>query len=502
MPRVPRSLSIVLVVAVVVLAALPYLGHQVDDAYISYRYAKHLVEGVGLVYNPGEPVEGYTNLLWVLLVAIGIGLGAPPEPVTAILGLLATVGTALLVTRHARILTGHPLAGALAGVITAIAFPTAVWATAGLETPLFTFLVVLGAIALGGSLGTGTRATWIGAIALGLAGWTRPEGWGLLLVAIGWRLLRPGREGRRGGVLPLVAALVVVGGARIGVRLALHDAWLPNTFHAKVGFQEAPDRLLARGLAYVGRFLVDLRGLPLLAGLALLGRPRPGPGMGLAIATALVLAVLAVGGDGLTAFRFLVPGVPFLAIAVAVGVTGIARRLDGRTGRATVAAVVTVTLGLALLPHLGGRPLRAVRAETREVHAWATMGRWIAANTPRDATLAVLVAGAMPYHAERRTIDLLGLTDPVIGRTPVIDPGTGQAGHERANTAYVLDRAPDLVVIGEYGLHETVNLARPALRFYYRAERELVESPRFTGRYQLQAASTDQGFFHYFSRID
>ena len=45
--------------------------HRVyDDAYMSFRYAQHLAQGVGLRWNAGEaPVEGYTNLLLVLLVA-------------------------------------------------------------------------------------------------------------------------------------------------------------------------------------------------------------------------------------------------------------------------------------------------------------------------------------------------------------------------------------------------------------------------------------------------
>ena len=34
-----------------------------DDAFISYRYAEHLASGMGLVYNTGEAVEGYTNFL-------------------------------------------------------------------------------------------------------------------------------------------------------------------------------------------------------------------------------------------------------------------------------------------------------------------------------------------------------------------------------------------------------------------------------------------------------
>src|SRR3954454_101417 len=51
---------------------------QMDDAYISYRYAWNLVHGSGLVYHPGEVVEGYTNSLWPLLAAPAIAAGLQP----------------------------------------------------------------------------------------------------------------------------------------------------------------------------------------------------------------------------------------------------------------------------------------------------------------------------------------------------------------------------------------------------------------------------------------
>ena len=51
-----------------------------DDAYISFRYARHLGAGHGLVWNPGEaPVEGFTNLLLVILVAPFTRLGLDPR---------------------------------------------------------------------------------------------------------------------------------------------------------------------------------------------------------------------------------------------------------------------------------------------------------------------------------------------------------------------------------------------------------------------------------------
>ena len=45
-----------------------------DDAFISFRYVRNLLEGHGLVFNPGEYVEGYTNFLWILELAALWGL--------------------------------------------------------------------------------------------------------------------------------------------------------------------------------------------------------------------------------------------------------------------------------------------------------------------------------------------------------------------------------------------------------------------------------------------
>ena len=52
---------------------------ELDDAYISYRYALNFVQGHGLVYNPGEPVEGYTNFLWTIFIAAGMPLSWIPS---------------------------------------------------------------------------------------------------------------------------------------------------------------------------------------------------------------------------------------------------------------------------------------------------------------------------------------------------------------------------------------------------------------------------------------
>ena len=60
-----------------------------DDAYISFRYAQNLVNGYGLVWNHGEAVEGYTNFLWVVLIAAGMLISVPPEIAATVLSVSA-----------------------------------------------------------------------------------------------------------------------------------------------------------------------------------------------------------------------------------------------------------------------------------------------------------------------------------------------------------------------------------------------------------------------------
>lgn len=59
-----------------------------DDSFISFRYARNLAEGHGLVFNAGERVEGYTNLAWTLMLAAGARAGLDPIALSGILGIL------------------------------------------------------------------------------------------------------------------------------------------------------------------------------------------------------------------------------------------------------------------------------------------------------------------------------------------------------------------------------------------------------------------------------
>jgi hypothetical protein len=71
---------------------------SLEDALITFRYARNLTDGNGFVYNVGERVLGTTTpLLTLLLGGIGSILGAGVIPTSAVvLGMAGMAGAAVL----------------------------------------------------------------------------------------------------------------------------------------------------------------------------------------------------------------------------------------------------------------------------------------------------------------------------------------------------------------------------------------------------------------------
>lgn len=291
---------------------------QFDDAYISYRYAQNLIDGQGLVFNPGERVEGITNLFWTLLVAAGMALGFAAPVVGHALGFAS--GAALLALSAcfvpARESRSAALVGALAPWLVLSSSPFAYWVISGMETPLYAALA-LGALSAArrGALGWATLMAF-------LATGTRPDA-GLVAVAIyavhvaehwrceRWTCLR----------WPLVfaAALLLLTLFRIGY----YGAPVPNTFQAKVGGLG-----LRRGIWYSLAFLLGGVWLLLPASFAAM-RSDPRWRAAALHGALLVVYVIAVAGDVFPFGRFYLPLVPLLAVGAAQGVVVLYRMQAG-----------------------------------------------------------------------------------------------------------------------------------------------------------------------------
>ncbi|HEY8172474.1 MAG TPA: hypothetical protein VIH21_05255, partial [Dehalococcoidia bacterium] len=129
---------------------LRYARYTSDDSYISYRYAENFASGAGLVWNRGEHVEGYTNFLWVVMLAgfhkFGADIVLTGRWLGFVLGVAAIAGTYVL-TRALVAGEAGKIAGAGAALLLAASGPFAVWGTAGLETSLFAALLVAATLA-------------------------------------------------------------------------------------------------------------------------------------------------------------------------------------------------------------------------------------------------------------------------------------------------------------------------------------------------------------------
>jgi len=157
----------------------------VDDAYITYRYSDNLLNGQGLVYNPGQKVFGSSTPLYVMWLA---GLHAMarsvPTPELAVRANFVFYAlTALGVFFLLMSLGGSPaLAAVLAGLLSM--HPSLLRASlGGMETFLFTGLLVWSLWSLT------TRRFGLSAWLAGLSVVTRPEGMLMVAVVFGYWLM-------------------------------------------------------------------------------------------------------------------------------------------------------------------------------------------------------------------------------------------------------------------------------------------------------------------------
>lgn len=445
-----------------------------DDAYISFRYAANLVHGQGLVFNPGEYVEGYTNFLWTMTASLIIWLGLDPVWVTTALNVLFGIGLLALVGWFGgRMVVWGRLAPGwqyLAVFILAASSPLAFALISGLETTLFTLLLT-GAV-FSFVLEQRSEARWpLSGLLFALAALTRPEGvmfWALTVLyqLISMRITPApiSRVGQREDISP---SPKIEGGREQGVTLRWligsflliwlpYMAWkvfyygsiFPNTFYDKA----TDNRLqLVSGVQYVlGAWPYLFGPLALALALALLlwrrRISRTEAYFTLPIGVNLAYVVY-VGGDYMVAYRFLLPTFPLLALLVAAASSELGSTVSGRVrlnlSAALLAAVfVAVSVLSALDPDL------VAQLHTDGVYSQrsAAVIGWLQKNSQPGDTIAMETIGKIPYYSGLFTIDMLGLTDSHIahspGRTDYFTPG-----HNKTDTAYVLSRKPTYVMV-------------------------------------------------------
>ncbi len=442
-----KAKLILLVIAAIFVVHALSLNFTQDDAFISYRYVKNFVDGQGLVFNPGERVEGYTNFLWIILLSIFGKFGLDIIVISKILG-VASGCTSLFLLYKISVLVLQPenrLTNLRQGCFFAV-FPSlllacnsafAYWSISGLETVFF-FLSILLTI----YFYFVSQRLMVLSAALGTL--IRPEG-ALVFVIIILHKLFVRKDKLKGCLLSTVGYIALLLPFLV-FKIVYYGDILPNSFYAKTGFSS---QHMQSGLEYFWLFLKHyglwgaLYLLPVLFYKSLDQKQE----LFLLFIYLYTLYVIVIGGDVLMVHRFFLPVLPFLylffVLAAGKVFSGIKKRSLGIM--VSVLLILCVSAATLLVPK---KWIKGVRGrEESLVEKMRFWGETLSGFYGSNFVVAASTIGALSYYVDAKVIDMLGLTDRYISRHPETIPGMVSSWKERKfNTRYLLSLDPDFIL--------------------------------------------------------
>lgn len=420
-----RTAFAAIALALVAIQLFAFREYRVDDAYITFRYARNLVETGVVAWNPGEhPVEGYSNFLWMLLAAGAIEASMDPLLVARGVSLLALLVAAFLVRRLATRIGASTRAARLS-VLAFLAIPAFVfWGLSGLETASVVALS-LGFIVMTARDAERERWPWRSALVAAALVLSRPEApLFLSLTLLPLVFTRDARARRTAfGIAGITAILVA---PYLAWKWAMFGSLIPNSVVAKAG--------ALRGLPIVTQaYLFAFPFLLLAVARAARGSTRIEQQIWLAFA-GLSLAGMNVASQVAHQLRFFLPVLAGVCVVIGPALEWLATAgvpLGRR--RAAFAGVASAFLLFALAPVIDARSYARLESGGLTA-AHERIGRVLAATYHGEGLLVASDCGLVPYESRMRTIDLWGLNDTRIARQG-LDPMA------------VLSARPDVVIL-------------------------------------------------------
>ncbi len=492
-----RPWMIVIGLIIIAIQQFHFINFTWDDPFITWRYAENLAKGAGLVFNEGERVEGYSNLLYVLIFALFYKLHIYRGELrllypAKILGAITSLGVIWVTLRYAAKLTSfrelsYPKAAIIIGVIAVINVYLHIWAMCGMETLLFPLLTMAGNLILIGAMESGGsrmgRSFTIAGIMFFLVSITRPDGFVIVFATLVFLFFS-----LRAARLPLtlllqfVIAWAIPSLIVVGLRYSYYGDIFPLSYYSKAtggwpqimgGFSQwwlGARTVLGSIIFYAAGFI------PLFA-----RKGRPGSAYMLIFIQAMIYQAYIVysGFDWLMGNRFFTHILPQLELLASAGICEIFR-LDNRfrpplinerrfertrlSFIVLVAVLVCVTSclgfsGFYILRHghfVSGYKniLDYISGESKSpwpdwmLREYYGAGIWLKQNSEPTDLVAIGDIGAIPYISGVQVLDCLGLTDAYIAKLP------GDFFYEKCDVDYILgdkpgyeDRQPDFIIL-------------------------------------------------------
>lgn len=447
-------------VAILSLHASYYYPFLADDSLISLRYVARLIAGKGLTWTDGQPVEGYSNLLWMLLIAFPGFFGMDLIDTSRVIG-VAGMSTVVFSLLHwflyQNTATTSYLSLAVGLFFFCMAAPVAVWAIGGLEQPLYASLIAL-SIPLTIQIIESDRINprtilWL-SLVLGLICITRPDG--PLFTVAAFLSIYIGRlvSGRRvlsfPSLLVFASFPVLCWGGQLLFRLYYYGEFVPNTALVKI----APSsHHFINGAEYIADGMKALFPFSLFAILfiiiSVLSPLKRSRGIPLLMISALWIPyIIFIGGDIFPAYRHFLPLIVVFTFALIEGTDWALKKFR----YSIFLKRKSVFLGFIIISCTSYLGIQFTNYANRRAIAerWEWDGKVVGlllkkAFSEPQPLLAVTTAGCLPYWSELPALDMLGLNDYYLPRHPPKNFGTGVLGHELGEGKYVLQRRPDII---------------------------------------------------------
>jgi hypothetical protein len=426
-----------------------FVPYTMDDAFITFRYSRNLAAGFGPTFNPGgPPVEGYTSFTWMILMTIPHLLKLNTVVFSKIAGVVFTLGFLILAFKFTHYLCNfldrksRILPASVVVFLLATFYATSFHAVAGMETAMFSFLVLLLFHQSARYIDNPTRRTAYGiTLAAILAGLTRPEGNIIAIIDLVFVLVLIPNEKRIGLLKAIALGYLLPWTIYYIWRYTYYGLPLPLPAYVKIVAGDSGNFHGTREVVKFIRMIGILYGIPIIIGFFGM-RKKPLPGI---IGSVLVLVLFIVPYHTMSnIFRYLYPVVPMFFIIAALGAGIVLKSLEkwkpGGAGLITgsiIILVISLGIGILLVPNAG------LSIIDKQNYAWSLekchirLARHLGNYEKPDGKpiLACADAGAIPYYSDWESIDTIGLNNAEISfdRVDVAD--------------YVISQNPDLVIL-------------------------------------------------------
>lgn len=413
-----------------------------DDAMISMRYAYNLAHGFGLVWNPGERVEGYTNFLWTIYMALVhlVGISkAKTSLVILLTNFIISISTIPLVLRLVSLLKGGIIAASASVIVYCLCGNIVMWCTHGMEA---TFLALIFIMTLCNIIEESEKEKPVlyTYLLIGILPLVRSDA--LVLSGILCLLSLIINKQKKAVIIYSLVSLVLPL-AHLIFRYFYYGDLLPNTAYLKATNWGGR---ISHGVSYVFQFFLRYI-IPLafvIAGLIRFKRP-----LFIYLFSALILYsiyVAYIGGDYFLHFRFYIPFIPVLFALCFISIEELYKdKQKALTG--CFLCIITIPLILPgyvynYLSHLRNRSIG-------NLEIGLLLNKHLKANTK----VADFHAGSVFYFSDVHGIDFLGKTDPYISHLPAKE-GANEPGHNKYDYDYSIGKLKPDFVIANFKLPE------------------------------------------------